>query len=112
MLLRYLNQPHFEDFLVLDNEVRAAAAAAAGMFLNPVIFFVVGDCGTTQEKACTKVRHLPHPFSFFHRNCFSKPKFLGMVILNLAKMIMYNFHYDYMMKHFPTAQLCFTDTGQ
>ena len=53
---------------------------------------------------------MPHVYTIFF--CFgSKPKFLGMVILNLAKMVMYNFHYDYIMKHFPTAQLCFTDTG-
>ena len=51
---------------------------------------------------------MPHVYTFFFG---SKPKFLGMVILNLAKMVMYNFHYDYIMKHFPTAQLCFTDTG-
>ena len=36
--------------------------------------------------------------------------FLGATVLNLAKVIMYDFHYNYIMKKFPTARLLFTDT--
>jgi len=39
-----------------------------------------------------------------------KPRYIGAAVLNLAKVIMYDFHYNYIMKKFPTARLLFTDT--
>merc|ERR1712198_171438 len=41
---------------------------------------------------------------------FCKCIVLGAAVLNLAKVIMYDFHYNYIMKKFPTAKLLFTDT--
>ena len=35
---------------------------------------------------------------------------IGATVLNLAKIIMYEFHYNFIMKKFPTARLLFTDT--
>ena len=35
---------------------------------------------------------------------------LGATVLNLAKTIMYDYHYNFIMKKFPTARLLFTDT--
>lgn len=38
-------------------------------------------------------------------------RYVGAAVLNLAKVIMYDFHYGFLMKKFPRAQLLFTDTG-
>merc|ERR1711873_293433 len=37
-------------------------------------------------------------------------RYIGMCILDISKIVMYRFHYDYMMKKFPGAKLLFTDT--
>ena len=39
-------------------------------------------------------------------------RYVGAAVLNLAKVIMYDYHYNFIMKKFPTAQLLFTDTGK
>ena len=39
----------------------------------------------------------------------NKPVYLGQVILDLSKIIMYEFHYDYMKKKYPRPQLCYMD---
>ena len=39
-----------------------------------------------------------------------KPRYIGMAILDISKIIMYRFHYDFIMKQYPTAKLLFTDT--
>ena len=41
----------------------------------------------------------------------NKPVYLGQVILNLSKLIMYEFHYDYMLpKYGDHIKLCYMDT--
>ena len=40
----------------------------------------------------------------------NKPRYIGATILALSKTIMYEFHYQYMMKKFPDCKLLFTDT--
>ena len=39
-----------------------------------------------------------------------KPVYLGQVILDLSKIVMYEFHYDYMTPKFKDPQLCYMDT--
>ena len=39
-----------------------------------------------------------------------KPVYLGQVILDLSKIVMYQFHYDYMKPKFKDPQLCYMDT--
>ena len=41
-----------------------------------------------------------------------KPVYLGQAILDLSKMIMYKFHYDYMLPKYGVdkLQLCYMDT--
>ena len=39
-----------------------------------------------------------------------KPVYLGQVILELSKIVMYEFHYDYMKPKFKDPQLCYMDT--
>ena len=48
------------------------------------------------------------------RSCvdLNKPRYIGMAILDLSKLIMYNFHYNYINKEFPGTKLLFTDTGK
>ena len=40
----------------------------------------------------------------------NRPFYAGFTILELAKLHMYRFHYDYIMKKYPAAELLFTDT--
>ena len=39
-----------------------------------------------------------------------KPVYLGQAILDLSKIIMYEFHYDYMKLKFKDLKLCYMDT--
>ena len=39
-----------------------------------------------------------------------KPVYLGQAILDLSKIVMYEFHYDYMKPKFKDPQLCYMDT--
>ena len=39
-----------------------------------------------------------------------KPVYLGQVILDLSKIVMYEFHYDYMKPKFKDHKLCYMDT--
>ena len=40
----------------------------------------------------------------------NKPIFVGFSILELSKLLMYQFHYDYVLKTFNSVKLLFTDT--
>ena len=40
----------------------------------------------------------------------NKPIYVGFCILELSKLLMYQFHYDYVLKTFNDAMLLFTDT--
>ena len=39
----------------------------------------------------------------------NKPRYIGSTILALSKTLMYDFHYNYMMKKFPDCKVLFTD---
>ena len=42
----------------------------------------------------------------------NKPVYLGLSILELSKILMYEFWYDYVKpKYFEKAKLCYMDTG-
>ena len=40
----------------------------------------------------------------------NKPRYIGMSVLEISKILMYDFHYDFIMKKYPEAKLLFTDT--
>ena len=40
----------------------------------------------------------------------NKPVYLGQAILDLSKIVMYEFHYDYIKPKFDNLQLCYMDT--
>ena len=44
------------------------------------------------------------------RVVMNKPTYLGQVILDLSKLIMYEFHYDYMKPKYSNLKLCYMDT--
>ena len=39
-----------------------------------------------------------------------KPRYIGFCVLELSKLIMYKFHYDYILPKFPKTKVLFTDT--
>ena len=39
-----------------------------------------------------------------------KPRYIGMCILDISKIIMYQFHYNLILPKYPGATLLFTDT--
>jgi hypothetical protein len=49
---------------------------------------------------------------FLHQVVMNRPMILGMTILDLSKLHMFNFHYDIMLPHFGPSRLamCYTDT--
>ena len=40
----------------------------------------------------------------------NKPRYIGQAILDISKIVMYQFHYDFLMKNYPETELLFTDT--
>ena len=40
----------------------------------------------------------------------NKPRYVGMSILDISKLIMYQYHYEYLMSKYPGSKLMFTDT--
>ena len=40
----------------------------------------------------------------------NKPRYVGQVVLDVSKLLMYQFHYEYIMPKYPNSQLMFTDT--
>jgi len=40
----------------------------------------------------------------------NKPRYIGQAILDISKIVMYKFHYDFIMKNYPETSLLFTDT--
>ena len=40
----------------------------------------------------------------------NKPRYIGMTILNLSKIVMYDFHYKFILPEYPGTKLLFTDT--
>ena len=40
----------------------------------------------------------------------NKPRYVGMTILNLSKIVMNNFHYKFILPKYPGTKLLFTDT--
>ena len=40
----------------------------------------------------------------------NKPRYIGMTILDISKLIMYQYHYEYLMPRYPGTKLLFTDT--
>jgi hypothetical protein len=40
----------------------------------------------------------------------NKPRYIGQAILDISKVIMYDFHYNYILEEYPETELLFTDT--
>ena len=40
----------------------------------------------------------------------NKPRYIGQTILDISKIVMYRFHYDFMCIRYPKCKLLFTDT--
>ena len=40
----------------------------------------------------------------------NKPRYVGQAILDISKLVMYNFHYKFIKQNYPETELLFTDT--
>ena len=71
------------------------------------------------ERLAARPTYISH--KIFHENLvavrskqtkllLNKASYVGMCILELSKTLMYDFHYNYIKKKYPEAQLLFTDT--
>lgn len=40
----------------------------------------------------------------------NKPRYVGQAVLDISKLVMYNFHYNFIMENYPQTELLFTDT--
>ena len=71
------------------------------------------------ERLAARPTYISH--KIFHENLvavnsklikleLNKPSHVGMSILELSKTLMHDFHYNYIQKKYPNAQLLFTDT--
>ena len=47
---------------------------------------------------------------FKTRQCLDKPIYVGLSILDISKLYMYNFHYQEVLTRYPNTELLFTDT--
>ncbi len=95
-----------------------------GKTLENVKNRIDADLCIGREKAIKKIRSLYYKCSkIFNKNlCFIekyknkvelfKPTYVGFSVLELSKLLMYQFHYDYIMKKYgpENAKLLFTDT--
>ena len=79
----------------------------------------------TDQKKCSKLVRKPHCLGFriFSediaavemrklRCLINKPTYVGFAVLELSKLLMYHFHYDFMLQRYPNnaASMLFTDT--
>ena len=71
------------------------------------------------ERLAARPTYISH--KIFHENLvavhskqtkllLNKPSYVGMCILELSKLLMYDFHYNYILPKYPDAKLLFTDT--
>ena len=71
------------------------------------------------ERLAARPTYVSH--KIFHKNLVAvhykqsklvidKPLYVGMCILELSKVLMYDFHYNYILPKYPHAKLLFTDT--
>ena len=73
----------------------------------------------THQKCVNKPNFIPQKIfdkNFVAVHCLktlltlNKPIYVGFCILELSKLLMYQFHYDYVLKTFDNVKLLFTDT--
>lgn len=62
-----------------------------------------------------------HSLSIFTKNfaaiqmnktsiCYNKPIYLGFCVLEMSKYLMYDHHYNFTLKKYPNARICYMDT--
>ena len=136
-VLRFRQSPWLQPFIEFNMRMRQAATTDFGRdffkLLNNSVFgktmenvreYRNVDLVGTEEKA-RKLASQPtfRSFNIFHDNLFAverykscvemdKPIYTGVAVLELSKLLMYEFHYDYMKQKYPgeKSKLCFTDT--
>ena len=79
---------------MVTSQVKAMKLTAKNTFKRAVVF---NDNLTTIELYKTKV-------------CLNKPLYIGQAILDLSKIYMYDFHYNYIHRKYGDYKLLFSDT--
>src|SRR5437867_4687752 len=83
------------DVKLVSEQIQAERCIANTAFES---FRIINEDITMIKTRMTKIRWL-------------KPTYIGFFVLELSKLLMYNFHYDYILKAYPNkAKLLFTDT--
>ena len=133
--IRFFQSPWLKGYIELNQNLRAKATSAFEMdFFKLMNNAVFGKTCENQKRrtniglildAQQLLSYVAKPnfmaFKIFDENLvaiekqktqvqINRPFYAGFTVLELAKLHMYRFHYDYIKRKYPDAKLLFTDT--
>ena len=109
----------YSDYKIVLNEKRARKLVARLTMKRAEIYDE--NLATIELNRSIVTMNKPREFNFnIDKQSLSLPKkclhsffrYVGQAILDISKLVMYNFHYKFIKKNYPETELLFTDTGE